>query len=73
MPKECHKTNIFCRKLLFFSQQSVPTVTWYSPSDEQSPTNKVRTWLDKHTESRELQSETDLGWIRVQLNVTSVG
>ncbi|XP_044167662.1 uncharacterized protein LOC122951689 [Acropora millepora] len=49
--RKLHKTNIYCRKLPFVSQQSVPAITWYPPSDEQSPTNKVKTWLDKHTGS----------------------
>ncbi|XP_074610348.1 uncharacterized protein LOC141864477 [Acropora palmata] len=49
--RKLHKTNIYCRKLPFISQQSVPAITWYPPSDEQSPTNKVKTWLDKHTGS----------------------
>ncbi|KAK2565490.1 hypothetical protein P5673_010560 [Acropora cervicornis] len=37
--RKLHKTDICCRNLPFFSQQSVPAITWYLPSDEQSPTN----------------------------------
>ncbi|XP_068714045.1 lebercilin-like [Montipora foliosa] len=49
--RKIHETNIYSRKHRCPPRQTVPAITWYPPSDEQSPTNKVEKWLDKHAES----------------------
>ncbi|XP_022802761.1 peroxisomal and mitochondrial division factor 2-like isoform X2 [Stylophora pistillata] len=48
--RKIHKTNIYCRKR-GPSTQALPAITWYPPAIEQSPTNKVETWLNKHSDS----------------------
>ncbi|XP_078385081.1 uncharacterized protein LOC144667527 isoform X1 [Oculina patagonica] len=48
--RKIHKTNIYSRKSGPVTQ-SLPAITWHPPTDEQSATNKVEKWLNKHGEN----------------------
>ena len=46
--------NIYSRKRGPVNQ-GLPAITWLPPSDEQSPTNKVKKWINKHSHKLNLK------------------
>lgn len=70
--RKIHKTNIYSRKRGPVTQ-GLPAITWYPPSDEQSPTNKVQKWLNKHSENSMWNKWTVLDSLYVLLLCVYVG